>query len=162
MRDNKHVLTRRDFLRGTIGATIGTSILSLPWPKGEALALSSSIVTGVRDKNAIETSKNVDNTILEKMLEQTLIKFTGEKNIKDAWLSLVKPGDMIGLVPTEHLNPTHDELVDAVQMLLSDSELLMKLGLNARKTVERRFGLKHHTEQLLNIYLDLIDQISKK
>jgi hypothetical protein len=29
MKDNKHVLTRRDFLRGTIGATIGTSILRM-------------------------------------------------------------------------------------------------------------------------------------
>ena len=118
MKDNKHVLTRRDFLRGTIGATIGTSILSLPWPKGEALALSSSLVTVVRDKNAIETSKNVDNTILEKMLEQTLIKVTGQKNSKEAWLSLVKPADKIGLVPTPHLNPTHDELVDAVKRSL--------------------------------------------
>jgi hypothetical protein len=118
MRDNKHVITRRDFLRGTIGATIGTSVLSLPWPRKEAQALGSSVVTVVRDKNALDSSKNVDNTILEKMLEQTLIKITGEKNIKDAWLSLVKPGDMIGLIPTEHLNPTHDELVDAVKRSL--------------------------------------------
>ncbi len=55
-----------------------------------------------------------------------------------------------------------EELVDAVQMLLSDSELQIRLGQNARKTVESRFGLKHHTEQLLTIYNDLIDQISKK
>ena len=55
-----------------------------------------------------------------------------------------------------------DELVDAVQMLLSDSELQMKLGLNARKTVEARFDLKQHTEQLLTIYNDLIDQICEK
>ena len=118
MKDNKHVLTRRDFIRGTIGATIGTSILGLKWPQAEAKASGSSLVTLVRDKNAVDSSKNVDSTILEKMLEQTLIKFTGEKNIKDAWLSLVKPGDMIGLVPTEHLNPTHDELVDAVKRSL--------------------------------------------
>jgi hypothetical protein len=121
MKDHKHVLTRRDFLRGTIGATIGTSILSFTWPKGEAQALSSSLVTVVRDKNAVDSSKNVDNTILEKMLEQTLIKVTGQKNTKDAWLSLVKPGDMIGLVPTDHLNPTHDEVVDVVKSSLVDA-----------------------------------------
>ncbi len=55
-----------------------------------------------------------------------------------------------------------DELVDAVQMLLSDSELQLRLGQNARKTVEVRFGLKHHTEQLLTIYNNLIDQICEK
>jgi len=75
-------------------------------------------VTIVRDKNARDSSKNVDTTILNKMLEQTLIKFTGQKNTQDAWLSLVKPDDVIGLVPTPHLNPTHDEVVDAVKRSL--------------------------------------------
>ncbi|MBW2563529.1 MAG: DUF362 domain-containing protein [Deltaproteobacteria bacterium] len=55
------------------------------------------------------------------MLEQTLIKVTGRNNIKEAWLSLVKPDDMIGLVPTGHLNPTHDEVVDAVKSSLIDA-----------------------------------------
>jgi len=118
MKDKKHVLTRRDFLRGTIGATIGTSVFGFMWPKGEAKASRSSLVTVVRDKNVMDSSKNVDTTILKEMLDQTLIKFTGHKNTKDAWLSLVKPNDMIGLVSTPHLNPTHDELVDAVKSSL--------------------------------------------
>jgi len=123
MNNKKIVLTRRDFLRGTIGATIGASISSFPWPKKEAQAFSSSTVTVVRDKNALDSAKNVDNTILRKMLEQTLIKVTGQKNSKEAWLSLVRPGDTIGLVPTPHLNPTHNELVDAVK------ESLMSAGI---------------------------------
>ncbi len=118
MKEKKPVLTRRDFIRGTIGVTIGASILGLQWPKGEAIAAGSSLVTIVRDKNAMDSSKNVDSTILEKMLEQTLIKVTGQKNTKDAWLSLVKPNDVIGLVPTDHLNPTHDEVVDVVKSSL--------------------------------------------
>jgi hypothetical protein len=118
MKHKKHVITRRDFIRGTIGAAIGTSLLGFQWPRGEANALRSSLVTIVRDKNAMDSSKNVDSTILEKMLEQTLIKVTGQKNTKDAWLSLVKPNDVIGLVPTPHLNPTHDEVVDVVKSSL--------------------------------------------
>ncbi len=121
MKVKKPVITRRDFIRGTIGVTIGTSILGLNWPKAEAKALRSSLVTIVRDKNAMDSSKNVDSTIIKKMLDQTLIKFTGQKNTKDAWLSLVKPDDMIGLVPTDHLNPTHDEVVDAVKNSLVDA-----------------------------------------
>jgi uncharacterized Fe-S center protein len=50
-----------------------------------------------------------------------LIKVTGQKNTKDAWLSLVKPKDVIGLVPTDHLNPTHDEIVDVVKNSLIDA-----------------------------------------
>ncbi len=126
MKDKKQVLTRRDFIRGTIGLTIGTSIFGLKWPKAEAKTSRSSLVTIVRDKGAMDSSKNVDGTILEKMLDQTLIKFTGQKNTKDAWLSLVKPSDMIGLVPTEHLNPTHDEVVDAVKSSLVDAGIPKK------------------------------------
>ncbi len=126
MKDKKHVLTRRDFIRGTIGATIGTSLFGLKWPEGEASARSSSLVTVVRDKNAMDSSKKVDITILKKMLDQTLIKFTGQKNPKDAWLSLVKPNDMIGLVPTDHLNPTHDEVVDVVRSSLMDAGIPKK------------------------------------
>jgi len=126
MKDKKRVLTRRDFIRGTIGATIGTSLFGLKWPKGEAKALSSSLVTIIRDKNAMDSSKNVDKTILKKMRDQTLMKFTGQKNPKDARLSLVKPSDMIGLVPTEHLNPTHDEIVDAVKSSLVDAGIPKK------------------------------------
>jgi len=124
MKDKKHALTRRDFIRGTIGATIGTSILGINWPvEGKARKVSSSLVTIVRDKNAMDASKNVDSAILKKMLEQTLVKVTGQKNTKDAWLSLVKPNDMIGLVPTDHLNPTHDEVIDVVKGSLVDAKI---------------------------------------
>ncbi len=121
MSDKKPVLTRRDFIRGTIGVTLSASIMGLNWPMAEAKAARLSLVTVVRDKNALDASRNVNISILEKMLEQTLIKVTGRKNTKEAWLSLVRPDDMIGLVPTEHLNPTHDEVVDAVKNSLVDA-----------------------------------------
>ena len=121
MKNEKPILTRRDFIRGTIGVTLGASILGLKWPMGEAKAAGSSSVTIVRDKNAKDSFKNVDITILEKMFTQTLTKVTGQKNKKDAWLSLVKPEDVIGLVPTDHLNPTHDEIVDVVKRSLMDA-----------------------------------------
>ncbi len=118
MKNKKPVLTRRDFIRGTIGAAVGTSIFGLKWPMAEAKAARSSLVTVVRDKSAMDASNNVNGSILEKMLEQTLIKVTGRNNTKEAWLSLVKPDDTIGLVPTDHLNQTHDEVVDVVKSSL--------------------------------------------
>ncbi len=121
MPDKKPVITRRDFMRGTIGATIGASILGVNWPMAEAQAARSSVVTVVRDKNAMDSARAVDRTTISKMLNQTLTKLTGKKNTKDAWLSLVKPSDTIGLVPTEHLNPTHAEVVDAVKSSLVDA-----------------------------------------
>jgi len=121
MKDEKKKLTRRDFIRGTVGATLGASLVGINWSKAKGAAAESSLVTIVRDKNAMDAAKNVDTGILKNMVDQTLIKFTGKNSVKDAWLSLVKPNDMIGLVPTPHLNPTHEELVTAVKNSLIDS-----------------------------------------
>lgn len=121
MTKKKGALTRRDFIRGTVGATLGTSLVGINWSKAKGAAAGSSLVTIVRDENAMDSSNKVNTDVLQKMLEQTLIKFTGEKTVKDSWLSLVKPNDKIGLVPTPHLNPTHDEVTDAVKASLVDS-----------------------------------------
>ena len=115
MKNKTPVLTRRDFIRGTIGVTLGMSIFGFEWSGAEAKAAGSSLVTVVRDKNALDASKRVNREVLEKMLEQALMKVTGQTNSKDAWLSLVNPNEVIGLVPTDHLNPTHDEVVDVVK-----------------------------------------------
>ena len=125
-------LTRRDFLRGTLGATLGTSLIGTKWLKAGGKAAGPSIVTIVRDKGAMDASNNVNPQILKTMLDQTLIKITGQKTAKDAWLSLVKPEDTIGLVPTPHLNPTHQEVVDAVKSSLIDAGIPENKILNAQ------------------------------
>ncbi len=121
MKAKTPVITRRDFIRGTLGVTIGTSIMGLNWPMAEAKALRSSLVTVVRDKNAMDALRNVNISILEKMLEQTLIKVTGRNNTKDAWLTLIKPDDVIGLVPADYLVSTHDEVVEVVKNSLVEA-----------------------------------------
>jgi len=125
-------LTRRDFLRGTLGATLGASVLGTKILTAGEKAVSSSLVTIVRDKNAMDASNNVNPEVLKAMLDQTLIKFTGQKTTKDAWLSLVKPEDTIGLVPTTHLNPTHQEVVDAVKSSLIGAGIPEEKILNAQ------------------------------
>lgn len=125
-------LTRRDFLRGTLGATLGASVLGTKFLTAGEKAVSSSLVTIVRDKNAMDASNNVNPEVLKAMLDQTLIKFTGQKTTKDAWLNLVKPEDTIGLVPTTHLNPTHQEVVDAVKSSLIGAGIPEEKILNAQ------------------------------
>lgn len=120
MENKKRQLTRRDFIRGTIGATLGASMLGTKWFEGSGKAARSSVVTLVRDKNVMDTSLAVNTDILKKMLDHAVIQFTGKKSMKDAWFTLIKPEDTVGLVATQHLNPTHNELVDAVKSTLVD------------------------------------------
>jgi len=113
--------TRRDFIRGTLGATFGASLMGTKFVTPEKKPAGASLVTLVRDKNAMDASNNVNPDAVKAMLDQTLIKCTGKNTAKDAWGSLLKPEDTVGLVPTPHLNPTHSEVIDAVKSSLIEA-----------------------------------------
>ncbi len=121
MENNPKRLTRRDFIRGTVGATLAASVLGMPWNPGSHAAGRSSIVTVVRDENVMDAGFKIDTKILKTMLDQTVLKLTGKADVQEAWAELIKPDDIVGLVPTPHLNPTHPELVDAVKVSLMEA-----------------------------------------
>jgi hypothetical protein len=132
MKDLKKAFTRRDFIRNTFGAAAavglaGTSGAQADGPKAEgSLAVKasrSSRVVLVRDEAALEADGKVNPAVLKKMLDETVIRVTRAKNAGDAWRSLFKPGDTVGLVPTQALNPSHPELVEAVQAALAEAGL---------------------------------------
>jgi hypothetical protein len=118
MKDSQRGVTRRDFIRGTVGATLAVSTMGVPWAIGSEKAVRSSAVTIVRDKNVMNTKFEVDSGILQAMLDRTVLQVTGKSKIRDGWADLVNPDDIVGLVPTPHLNPTHPELVDVVKASL--------------------------------------------
>ena len=135
MENNPKLLTRRDFIRGTVGATLAVSVLGVPWVNGSEAAGRSSIVTVVRDKNVMDAGLKVDSKILKNMLDQTVLQLTGKAKIQEAWAELVKPDDIVGLVPTPHLNPTHPELVDAVKI-----SLMKELGISEKNIIMAQGG----------------------
>jgi hypothetical protein len=139
MNDRERVLTRRDFIRGTVGATLGFSMLGPECLKGMENEKGRSLVLIARDRNAMTKDLNADKNVLEVMLEQILTAITGEKNTKGAWLSLVSSKDIIGLVPTPLMNPTHDELIEVV------TDSLVQAGIppeNIRNAQGRSVNLK--------------------
>jgi hypothetical protein len=127
-------VTRRNFLRGTLGTTLGASIVGTKILTAGRMPAGSSLVTLVRHKDAMDADNTVNTGVLKSMLDQTLVKFTGKETSKEAWLSLVSQDDIIGLVPTPHLNPTHQELVSAVRASL------ILAGISEEKIVEAQGG----------------------
>jgi len=123
MGKEKKSLTRRDFIRGTVGTTLGASMIGLNWSADEKTAPHLSQVTLVREKNVLDAWRSVNTKILEKMVDQSLMKLTGKKNIEEAWSTIIKPSDTVGLVTTSHLNATHEELISVVK------KSLLKLGI---------------------------------
>ena len=135
MENKQKGLTRRDFIRGTVGATLAVSVLGVPWAKGSEKTGRPSLVTVVRDKNVMDSGFKVNPNILQSMLDRTVLQVTGKRKIREAWADLVKPDDIVGLVPTPHLNPTHEELVDVVK-----SSLMKEVGIPEKNIIMAQGG----------------------
>jgi len=136
MKKNQNVLTRRDFIRGTAGGILGASILGVNWLSAEDKT-SSSLVTLVRDEHVMDIEYKVDPDIFQKMLDQTVIRVTGKSTVEEAWLAIVNPDDIVGLVPTPWLNPTHDELTDAVKKALMNIGIPEENILNVQNSADK-------------------------
>ena len=117
MSDDSSDVTRRDFVRGTVGTAVAASLLGTPLGTSAGAAARSHVVL-VRNQGALNSSNQVNELILGDMLTQVLRSVTGKADEVSAWRSLVKSDDIIGLVHTDHLNKTHTELVEAVKRSL--------------------------------------------
>jgi hypothetical protein len=122
MDEKQQAFTRRDFVRGAMGAAVGASVFGCGgsvWA-ADRPARSSTVVV-VRDQKALDADHKVDVETVKRMLSEALTRATGQKTAKDAWLALVKPEDVVGLVATGHLNPTHPEVVQIVRASLVEA-----------------------------------------
>ncbi len=135
MKNDQRRLTRRDFLRGTVGATLAASVLGVPWAYGSQNAARSSRVIVVRDKNVMDAQLNVDTAILQSMLDRTVLMLTAKKTLPEAWSVMIKPDDTVGLVTTPHLNPTHPEMVEVVK-----ASLMNEVGISENRIVMAQGG----------------------
>ena len=124
----RKAITRRDFIRGTVSSTLGLTLIKPGWvqksiAETQRNTVSKSLVILVRDQNVLDDELKVNKQVLAAMVERSLLELTGKKDVKQAWLSLFSPKDVVGLVPTPMMNPTHQELVDVVK------ESLMAIGI---------------------------------
>jgi hypothetical protein len=135
-------ITRRDFVRGTLGSVVAGSALT---PAVAAAACGtgaqrpprSARVVLVRDEAVLNAAHDVDIACLDRMLAETVTRMTGQKASRAAWQSLFKPTDIVGLVTTPHLNPTHQELADAVVKALVDAGIPRGQIVNAQGRIDK-------------------------
>lgn len=120
MTDESSGLTRRDFVRGTVGTAVTASLLGQSLELKAASAVKSWVAV-VRDQAALNDSNQVNQAVLRHMLTDVLKAVTGKPEPATAWPVLVRKDDIVGLVHTDHLNRTHPELVDVVKATLKES-----------------------------------------
>ena len=120
MGNSRRCLTRRDFIRGSVGVTLTASIATLPWKPESAHAARHSLVSVVRDKDVMNNALKVDTALLKTMVNKTVLQVSGKASVQDAWATFATPDDVVGLIPTPHLNPTHPELIEVVKKSLME------------------------------------------
>ena len=108
------VVTRRDFLRGTVYTAFAASAgLRLP---EEARTEEKVKVVLVRNENVLDREGRINQEILGQMLDDGVSTLLGEANPVQAWKRLIKPNDVVGIKSNEWLSlPTPRELETAIQ-----------------------------------------------
>ena len=97
------LITRRDLLKKTAAWAVGSSIfLSRPlesWALGTKSGKTGkkSKVVLVRNEKLFGNDNQPNPTIAAQMLDDAICKLTGKRNAKEAWASIVKPTDIVGI-----------------------------------------------------------------
>jgi hypothetical protein len=114
------VITRRDFLRGTVYSALATSA-GLPIEK-EVKAEGKVKVVLVRNEKAIDPQGRINREIVQQMLDQGVSKLLEEENPLGAWKSLIKPSDIVGIKSNSWSPlPTPGELEGAIEQRILDA-----------------------------------------
>jgi hypothetical protein len=113
-------LSRRDFLKGTVAAVLGTSI-----GLGQETAPSPPVkarVILIRRPDALDENSQIQEGVIQDMLDEAVMRLLGESTPRAAFGRLVKPADVVGVKSNvwSYL-PTPPEVERAIRRRLLDA-----------------------------------------
>ena len=118
MKKNR-VITRRDFLRGTVYTALATSA---GLPVGKKVKAEEKVrVVLIRDEKVMDQQGRINQKVLEQMLDQGVRRLLGEEDPLQAWKKMIKPNDIVGIKSNAWSPlPTPEELEGAIQQRILD------------------------------------------
>ncbi len=91
-------ITRREFAASL--ATVGGALLLGPGTLRAAPAARVKVVL-VRDPGVLDADGKPKEAVLEQMMSQALAALTGKRTARDAWRSILRPSDVVGIKSNE-------------------------------------------------------------
>lgn len=143
MMKKNRVITRRDFLRGTVYTALATSVgLDVPIEKGVRAEEKAKVVL-IRDENVIDQQGRINSETVQKMLDQGVNALLNEENPVQAWKKLIKPTDIVGIKSNVWTPlPTPKELEAAIERRILEAGVLKKnISIDDRGLLENRVFL---------------------
>lgn len=131
-------ITRRELLKRTAMAAGSTLLLNQPvsvWANSSKTAKSTVVL--IRNKDLFDNSGNLDAKVCESMLNEAVCKLTKKKKPEDAWKTIIKPSDIVG-IKTNAWNglPTPDIMNNILK------ESVLKIGVPEDKVSVDDRGVK--------------------
>src|SRR4030042_4805946 len=117
--DMKSPMTRRDFIRGTSFAVLGTAVGFSRNPQPQA---TMSRVTLIRHAEALDENSEFNGPVIQQMLDEAVMKLLDQNDATAAFRLLVKPEDIVGIKSNvwSYL-PTPQEVEKAIKLRLLDA-----------------------------------------
>jgi len=139
-------LTRRDFLKGTTVVLLGASLGA----GQDASAVKKARVVLVRHRDVLDENSAINPDILQRMLDEAVMRLLDEGDPVKAFGRLVKPGETVGIKTNvwSYL-PTPRELEAAIKKRLVDA------GIS-----EDRIGLDDHTVRTNPLFVNATSLIN--
>ena len=97
MKRTNRGLTRRDFLRGTAGVTMGVMAGVPTIARGATRAEERVRVVLVRDPNAMGQGDQPNGAVIQQMLDDGVRCLMETTDIHEAWGTLIRPDDVVGI-----------------------------------------------------------------
>jgi hypothetical protein len=136
----KSCLTRRDFIRGTSLAVLGTAIGFSQNPQPQA---KKSRVILIRSREALDENSEFNGPVIQQMLDEAVMKLLDQNDPAAAFRLLVKPDDVVGIKSNvwSYL-PTPPEIENAIKRRLLDAGVK-----------EENIGIDDHTVRTNPIFV---------
>ena len=91
----KQSITRRDFIRGTAATVLGAATFGFP-RTSRALETKSRVIL-IRHPEALDENSEFNESVIQQMLDQAVMKLIDESNPVAAFRLFVKPDDIVGV-----------------------------------------------------------------
>jgi hypothetical protein len=116
----KNVITRRDFMKKSAYAVLGTAVGFSPL--GSQSSGQKSRVVLIRHKNVLDENLKFNKIIIRQMLDEAVIALFDLDDPVEVFKQLVKPGDIVGIKSNEwNYIPTPPELENAIKQRVLDA-----------------------------------------
>ena len=144
------IITRRDFLRVAAGtaaaATLGGALLT-----GEARSEATAKVVLIRHAEVVGSGGRIEGRIVQSMLDEAVRTLLGTGDPLEAWRSLVKSSDVVGIKTNAWYKlPTPGELEAAIKRRVLDAGVAEKnIGIDDRGVLDNPLFL--NATALINV-----------